>query len=852
MIHMVNKFNEKQYVLLIFLFFLILFSINCLNATDPDNVGDVATTASDNNTLNVESLNADLLEVNTSDNNIPENQKSDGVNTPDRSQNVICESNENESIENDIPTSLNAPSNITMKYHDGTQLVVTINCNESLDGKYLKMILDNETYWRPINDNKANLTIYSYVGTHHMYCEFSYSGYITSSCWVTINVLDNRIETNLNTSNMEMYYKDGSSLLIHLTDVNGSDIVNNYVNINIYNNRINRTYFKTTDTMGIASVTIEFGGGEYNVFATFRGNNEYKPCNVSSKIVVHKYNPKIIVDNFTKYYGEDNNLTARIVDDEDFPVNNAYITVKIGNKTYYKKSDDEGYIYVPLNFRPGNYVAMIDFNGSTGYEKTFTTTNILIKGHQTEIISEGFTKYYRNETNLEGQLLVHNGTSNTVVPLNDTFITIFVNNRTYYRTSDSDGRFNLTFSFRPGDYYAVISYRGYGGYLSSNKTVHIKVIAHATHLVVSDLTKYYRNESNLKGTLYLYDPELDSYQPFNGTYVNISANSKNYNVRTDENGSFVLNVNFYPGVYSANVSYNGRTGYLSSTKTITITVLSRKTRFVTKNLTGYYGNTNLLVGNLYVTNDNGTEEPFNATYVNITVNSKSYNVRTDENGTFKLNVSSYIGGYPIIINYKGRTGYLSSNKIIFLNILKSSTFLSSNSLVKYYRDSKLLIAHLESMNHKAISRAYINITINGKTYSRRTNETGDANLTINLGVGNYTVDLYYSGSKGYLSSTAKVNVTVRPIPIVIQSLGADIVTNGTYSVKVFDENGNPVNNVCLVFNIRNRTYYRYTNSDGIASLILNLKEGNYNMDIRPANGNYEGDNLVETVFVKPV
>ena len=209
-------------------------------------------------------------------------------------------------------------------------------------------------------------------------------------------------------------------------------------------------------------------------------------------------------------------------------------------------------------------------------------------------------------------------------------------------------------------------------------------------------------------------------------------------------------------------------------------------------------------------------------------------------------------GIPVIINYKGRTGYLSSNKNVFLNILKSSTFLSANTLVKYYRDSKLLIVHLENIYGNAISRAYINITINGKTYSKRTNATGDANLTINLGVGNYTVNLYYPGSKGYLSSSSQVKVTVLPVPVVIQSLGADIAINGTYSVKVFDENDNPVNSMCLAFKIRNRTYYRYTNSEGIASLILNLKEGNYNMDIRPANGNYEGDNLIETVFVKPV
>ena len=849
---MENRFNDTKYVLLIFLFFLIIFSISNINAVDPDfnTTNETAIASNDNNTLSVEN-STDLMVVSESEDNfIDENKSSDEAKSTVESKSVNKLSEDNKTIKGDISTSLSAPSTISMKYHDGTQLIVRINCNESLDGKYLKMILDNnETYWRPINNNQANLTIYSYVGRHNIYCEFSYFGYTMSSCNVVITVEDNRIETILTADDLEMYYQDGSSYIVYLRDINGTKIANTYVTINIFNKNVNRTYFATTDNEGVAYVIISFGSGEYNVFTTFRGNNDYKSSNMTSKITIKKYVTSLSSEGITKYYGEDKNLSAKIVDSDGIELPNCYITIKISNRTYYRKSNGNGLIFLPINLRPGNYTAEINFNGTvSGYEKSSTTAKVVVLGYPTKIISNDIIKYYRNGTNLNGQLTVYNELLNTTSPLNDTFITLFVSGKNYYRTTDADGRFNLNINLKPGNYTVTISYRGYTGYLSSNKTVHVVVIPYVTRLTVNDLVKYYRNASRLEGNLYLIG-DNGSETPFNNTYVNITVSSKTYNVRTNENGSFNLNINLNPKKYQAIINYAGRTGYLSSNKIINITVLSYTTKLVGNDLVKYYRNASRLEGNLYLIGDNGSETPFNNTYVNITVSSRTYNVCTDENGSFHLNINLNPGNYNATIKYNGRTGYSASNITLKINVLKINTYIISNLLIKYYRNTSRLIVHVSDQNGNSLSGAYINITVSGKTYSRRTNETGDANLTINLNVGNYTVDLYYSGSNGYSSSRSKVNITVIPVPVRIESLSADIPLNGTYYVRVVNNNGNPVNSAALVFTIRNRTYYRYTDSDGVASLTIRLRQGNYNMDVRPANDNYIGNNLLETISV---
>ena len=85
-------------------------------------------------------------------------------------------------------------------------------------------------------------------------------------------------------------------------------------------------------------------------------------------------------------------------------------------------------------------------------------------------------------------------------------------------------------------------------------------------------------------------------------------------------------------------------------------------------------------------------------------------------------------------------------------------------------------------------------------------------------------------------------------PIKITSLGADVVKGSNYSVQVYDNYGNTLSNVNVVFEIKNRTYYKYTDSNGIAVIPINLAPNNYNILVKPGT-HYTGNYLKETITV---
>ena len=72
------------------------------------------------------------------------------------------------------------------------------------------------------------------------------------------------------------------------------------------------------------------------------------------------------------------------------------------------------------------------------------------------------------------------------------------------------------------------------------------------------------------------------------------------------------------------------------------------------------------------------------------------------------------------------------------------SLIESNNLTKYYRnDSQFIVRLRTSDNQWAGAGEEVKININGMIYTRYTNETGHAKLSINLIKGVYVVTTYY-------------------------------------------------------------------------------------------------------------
>ncbi|MBQ9026260.1 MAG: hypothetical protein IJ104_07805 [Methanobrevibacter sp.] len=152
---------------------------------------------------------------------------------------------------------------------------------------------------------------------------------------------------------------------------------------------------------------------------------------------------------------------------------------------------------------------------------------------------------------------------------------------------------------------------------------------------------------------------------------------------------------------------------------------------------------------------------------------------------------------------------------------RGNTIIHDN-LVKYYGNSNPFTITILDSNNVGVSGISITFNVNGQNYLRTTNSLGVASLAINLNSGTY--DAYTTIND--FSVTYHRYITILPTII-----GNDIIKyykNGTqYHATFYDTSGNLLTNTDVTFNINGVIYNRVTNSEGIASLNINLNPGNY-------------------------
>ena len=185
------------------------------------------------------------------------------------------------------------------------------------------------------------------------------------------------------------------------------------------------------------------------------------------------------------------------------------------------------------------------------------------------------------------------------------------------------------------------------------------------------------------------------------------------------------------------------------------------------------------------------------------------------------------GNHTLNVYYSGDNKYNNLTKNYNLNVAKSALVnFTLLDLEKYFGESKKLEAILTNSLGNPIANGTIIFTVNDKDYVRFTDINGRASMAINLNPGNYFVSAKFNGTADYNQAVTNAAVVVKSTTI-----GQDIVKmfrNSTQYYALFlDNNGNPLVNVSVKFNINGVMYERQTNASGIAKLNINLNPGNY-------------------------
>ena len=319
-------------------------------------------------------------------------------------------------------------------------------------------------------------------------------------------------------------------------------------------------------------------------------------------------------------------------------------------------------------------------------------------------------------------------------------------NKVYSFVTDSNGRVGLPINLISGTYAVNVTFAGNNGYESSFANGTVTVNKAAAILTGDDLEMSYKDGSTWDVTL-----TDGNGIAISGVKVGFGVGGKTYYIATDDDGVAGLSINLPCGTYSVNASFSN-SKYVADLITATITVNKAVAVLSAENLVMSYRDGSTWDVTLTDANGNAIAN----TYVKFTIEGKTYNRITNEEGVASLPINLAVGNYNISAKFEGSNFAAAEvNRTIVVN--EPIYDIVADDVNMIYQDGTSYNVQLVDLNSNpvAIAGETIEITINGNSYNCKTNADGIASLPINLGAGTYTVTAEYKGEE--ISNTIVVN-----------------------------------------------------------------------------------------------
>ena len=296
--------------------------------------------------------------------------------------------------------------------------------------------------------------------------------------------------------------------------------------------------------------------------------------------------------------------------------------------------------------------------------------------------------------------------------------------------------------------------------------------------------------------------------------VNFVINGVSYSSITDMNGISKLQLSFTPGQYRITANFEGDNDYLSSSLVENINILNT---IQANDIVKYYkGSTQYSA--TFIKSD---ASPLTETNVAITVAGKTYTVKTNMDGVASINLNLNPGTYDVVAQ-DPLTGFRLTTSFKVLSTI------NANNIKKVYGDGRKFTAKFLKSDGKALSNAYVNFKLNGKTYKVKTNADGVAKLSItNLKKGTHKIT---SVNKDGLTQSNQI-VVLKKVASKLTTQYFTFLKSEKKTIKVKLQNSlgyAPKAGKIIKFSVNSKSYTKKTNSAGVAKLKLTgLKTGVY-------------------------
>ena len=597
--------------------------------------------------------------------------------------------------------------------------------------------------------------------------------------------------TVLSGNDTTLYFKNGTTYDVKLTDITGKALSNQTVSF-LINGKL---YNRTTGSDGVASMNINLVVGKYKITASYAGSSLYGSSSVTNLVEVLS---TISANDVVKFYKNGTQYYAKFVDGNGNPLVNAEVRFNINGVFYTRNTNGSGIAKLNIALYPDKYILTAYHpNGEAkGYNITVLST----------INSSDIIKYFRNGTQYYATF--YDGMGN---PLINETVRFNINGVIYEKRKNDKGTANLTISLYPGN-YILTAYHPNG----EAKGYNISVLT--TLIDNKDIDMYYRD-----GTAFAITVLDGQGKPLANAAVRFNVNGVFYDKITDENGIAKLGIRLYPNNYIITSSYNG----LEVSNRINVS--SSNTTIIGKDA---YVIMDSINSNYTVTLVDVKGNPIGNKTVYFRYDNKQVTATTDKNGNATITISGLKNGdYNITYGFDGVEGYCSSSSSSILHVVNSTTILTGNDLTMVYNDGSEFKVKLTDLYGKPLANKIITFVINGIAYNRTTDSNGVASINIRLYPGTYLVSYSYSNKGSLDYNNGSNNVVVAKQTLNIE--GKDLVMlpndGSAFEVTVTDKDKKPVSGIAVLFTVSGVTYTKYTDQSGVAKLNIHLNVGYYNI-----------------------
>ena len=676
----------------------------------------------------------------------------------------------------------------------GEEAIINIELPSDATGS-VEVVIGNITQSANIKNGKASVSIGNLSAGQYT-ATIQYDGdnkYGSAKTTASFNVTKHESKVDISVDDIEI----GENAVVTVSVTSGAT------------GNVTFTIGDKTETVeikdGKATLTVKgLVSGDYTVSAVYNGDDKYLSSSNSTSFKVSKLESKVDISVDNIEIGKDAVVTVSVTSGAT-----GNVTVVINGKSQVVELKDSKATVTIENLTAEDYKIEATYNGDAKYLTSSAVYTFNVNKLPSSItVSAGDIKVGEDAVIVAS--ITSGATGNVTFTVGDKTETVWI----------KDGKATLTVKdLASGNYKINAVYNGDAKYLTSSNSTSFKVSKISGYDIKVNVSEVNEGE-NATVTVILPKDATGN--------VTLVMNNRPYFAKVNNGTAKVIIPYISAGTHEFIVTYYGDNKYDKATANGTITVNKKTFTLTADDLVKYYKGPESLTAKLVDSKGN----PIAGADVTFNINGKDYIRKTNNEGIASMAINLGAGTYNVAVKY--------NESSVNVTVTVKSTIMADN-LVKMYQNATRFYAKFLDSTGKALTNSEVKFNINGVFYTKTTDKDGMADLGIMLRPGNYILTAYNLAN----GEEKGVNITVKSL-IVQSDLTKYYLNASKFEATVYNKDGSLAVNKNVTFNINGVFYHKKTDENGVASLGIALRPGEYTITTM-----YDGLDIGNRVSVLP-